>query len=155
MDKDAQLQAILAAGRHIHAAVDTIDALVSVRLGVHRNDLRCLHLLQKGPATPAQVAGYTGLTSGSVTALIDRLETGGLVERRRSVSDRRSVEVAIPQARVAEIGAHRSEIEQAIRDHFSTRPAAEIADTAVALDRFADFLDAFALRFAVGCPDKP
>lgn len=154
MDKDAQLQAILAAGRHIHAAVDTIDALVSVRLGVHRNDLRCLRLLEKGPATPGEVACYTGLTSGSVTALLDRLETGGLVERRRSVSDRRSVEIAIPESRTAEIRAHHGEIEQAIRDHFGTRPADEIAGTARALDQFADFLDVFALRFAVGCPDK-
>ena len=42
-----------------------IDLLVSERLGVHRNDLRCLHLLEQRPATPGEVAVHTRLTSGS------------------------------------------------------------------------------------------
>ncbi|GGE08583.1 hypothetical protein GCM10011529_13790 [Polymorphobacter glacialis] len=148
MDKAEHLQSIMNAGRRIHQVVDTIDMVVSVRFGVSRNDLRCLHLLEEGPATPGEVAVRTGLTSGSVTALIDRLEGAGFVERRRSCADRRSVEIVMNETRLLELRAIHGEIEQWIRDFYSDRPAAEVAATGQALGVFAELLGGFADQFA-------
>lgn len=145
-----QLQAIMDAGRRIHEAVDVIDIIISARLGLHRNDLRCLHLLEEGPATPGEVAAHTGLTSGSVTALIDRLEGAGFVDRCRSTADRRSVAVAMTEPRLAELRGLYDEIKQVIADHFGGMDPATVAETGVALGRFADALDLFAQRFG-GC----
>lgn len=154
MDRAQHLEDIVAAGRRIHEAIDTIDLIVSARLGVHRSDLRCLHMLESGPATPGDVAAKTGLTSGSVTALLDRLENAGFIERQRSVADRRSIEVALPECRAIEMRAIYDEIKQAIRIYFQDRPIDDVADTAKALAMFAEALGDYAdAGFAqVKCP---
>jgi DNA-binding MarR family transcriptional regulator len=58
--------------------------------GLNVTDMECLRLLfQKGIATPSELARYTGLTSGATTAMLDRLEKAGLIERRPNPDDRR------------------------------------------------------------------
>ncbi len=58
--------------------------------GVNPTDMECLRLLfVKGVATPSELARHTGLTSGATTAMLDRLEKAGLIERRPNPSDRR------------------------------------------------------------------
>lgn len=53
-----------------------------------------------GDATPGQVGSFTGLTSGAVTSMLDRLEEAGFVVRERSPKDRRVVVVRLlPGAR--------------------------------------------------------
>lgn len=127
--------------------------IVSLKLGVHRNELRCLHLLEIGAATPGEVAAHTGLTSGSVTALLDRLEAAGFVERRRSVADRRSVEVAMPVERLAEVRAIYGQIDVAVRSYFSGKQAVELVEAGRALAMFAEMLEQCAAGFGgAGCP---
>lgn len=153
LHSDDHMQAILNAGRQIHAAMDTIDMIVCGKLGVHRNELRCLHLLEVRPATPGEVAAHTGLTSGSVTALLDRLEAGGFVERRRSIADRRSVEIGMPAARLAEVRALYGQIELAVHAYFSRKQAAELVEAGKALAMFAEMLEQCATDFGNGgCP---
>jgi DNA-binding MarR family transcriptional regulator len=77
--------------RALHAAVDRIDAQAAARLGIARNDLRCLNLLEHGPVAPRLIAERLDLTSGSVTALVDRLEKLGYVRRKPNAHDRRGV----------------------------------------------------------------
>ncbi|MGE5250722.1 MAG: MarR family winged helix-turn-helix transcriptional regulator [Bacteroidota bacterium] len=58
--------------------------------GLNATDMECLELLSlKGIATPSELARHTGLTSGATTAMLDRLEKAGLVERRPNPDDRR------------------------------------------------------------------
>jgi len=47
--------------------------------------------LQKGKQTAGELAELTGLTTGSVTALIDRFEKKGLVKREHDSADRRKI----------------------------------------------------------------
>lgn len=47
--------------------------------------------LQRGKLTAGELAELTGLTTGSVTALIDRFEKKGLVKRQPDSVDRRKV----------------------------------------------------------------
>lgn len=52
-------------------------------------------LLQHGDMTAGKLAEHTGLTTGAVTGVIDRLEKEGLVERARDPKDRRKVLVVL------------------------------------------------------------
>ncbi|MGB3633061.1 MAG: MarR family winged helix-turn-helix transcriptional regulator [Rubrobacteraceae bacterium] len=60
------------------------------RLGLGVNDMAALdHLLQDGPLGPAELGHLLGMSSASATALVDRLEAAGHVERRPHATDRR------------------------------------------------------------------
>jgi DNA-binding MarR family transcriptional regulator len=92
---ESAADAAIAACRRLHAAVDRLDQAAADSLEITRNDLRCLNLLEHGPRSPVRIAGELGLTSGSVTALVDRLEARGYVTRSRDATDRRGVLVSL------------------------------------------------------------
>jgi DNA-binding MarR family transcriptional regulator len=113
--------------RATQSAVDALDDAVATYLQVNRTDLRCLEilLLESDSATPGQLATRLGLTTGSVTAMLDRLARLGYVTRTPDAADRRKVVVrATPTVGekvfaiygpIAEAGArelHRYTIEQ-------------------------------------------
>ena len=61
-------------------------------LSLAPTDLVCMCLLQlNGPATPGWLAEMTGLTTGAITGMIDRLERAGYVHREPDPEDRRRV----------------------------------------------------------------
>jgi len=61
-------------------------------LSLAPTDLVCMCLLQlNGPGTPGWLAQMTGLTTGAVTGMIDRLERAGYVRREPDPADRRRV----------------------------------------------------------------
>jgi DNA-binding MarR family transcriptional regulator len=68
----------------------------SASLGLGASDSQFLTLLQtRGAMTPGQLAEASGLTSGTVTGVIDRLEKAKLVRRERDEGDRRKVLVVL------------------------------------------------------------
>ncbi len=82
------------------AAVNDFDAAAARVLGVNHTDLRCLEiLLAQQTALPSQLGEQLGLTSGSVTTMLDRLEQQGYLTRTPDPADRRKVIVrATPKA---------------------------------------------------------
>lgn len=132
------LPAVVAASRAVYAAIDLVDATVAGQLGVHRSDLRCLNLLEHGPRTPSEIGAALGLTSGAVTALLDRLERAGFARRVRAATDRRSVRVELPPAAYARVGRLYGTIAQAISAAFDGLAAEEVAATTRGLARFAE-----------------
>lgn len=78
--------------------MDLFDDAAARALGLGRNDLRALNLLEHGPLSAATIADRLGLTRAGVTALIDRLEDGDLVVRASSPGDRRVVLVELQPA---------------------------------------------------------
>ena len=80
------------------ADVVLFNHAVSAKVGLGASDSQFMTLLQTyGPMTPRQLAEHTGLTSGTVTGVIDRLEATGLVTRQPDPHDRRKV-VVTPSA---------------------------------------------------------
>lgn len=67
----------------------------------------CVSLLalEPGPRTTGDIADLTGLTSGSATRLVDRLQKAGLAERHPDPHDRRKVLVTLTRGRTPEIEA--------------------------------------------------
>jgi DNA-binding MarR family transcriptional regulator len=75
------------------------SAIVAGKIGVNSTDLECLDIvMMRGPVTPSALAAGTGLTSGAITAVIDRLERAGFVRRERDADDRRQVLVTATPA---------------------------------------------------------
>lgn len=85
------------------AAVDDFDRESARLLGVNETDLRCLEILiQDVPeATPRLLADRLGLTTGSVTSLLDRLEKIGYITRSPHPDDRRKVIVRATETATA------------------------------------------------------
>ncbi|MBF6334536.1 MarR family transcriptional regulator [Nocardia abscessus] len=80
---------------------------VADRLGLHVTDLRCLNLLRiGGPATAGELATQTGLTTGAITRMIDRLLKAGYVRREHDEQDRRRVIVSVVQEKIDQIAPH-------------------------------------------------
>lgn len=66
------------------------------RIGINATDLNCLNLLSfSGAMTAGELARATGLTTASITGVVDRLESAGFVRRERDRADRRRVVVTI------------------------------------------------------------
>lgn len=78
--------------RASQTAVDILDEAFCEFLGINRTDLRCLDVVDRhGELTAGELAREVGLTTGAVTAMVDRLESAQLLQRRNDPADRRKV----------------------------------------------------------------
>ena len=102
--RERLLDELSTVSRRYVASYALFDQAVADHLGLHPTDLQCLNLLmlEDGPVTTGRVAELTGLTTGSATRLVDRLERAGYVVRVRAEGDRRRVLVAMVPERVTE-----------------------------------------------------
>jgi len=73
-------------------ATDAVDELLADIIGINRTDARCMDILdQHGSMSAGDLAEASRLTTGAITAVIDRLERAGLARRVPDPSDRRRV----------------------------------------------------------------
>jgi DNA-binding MarR family transcriptional regulator len=128
---------VFSAFRRVIAAVVLFNEQIASRTGLSLTESQFLHLLDlHGPMSPSDLGRAAELGSGTVTGVLDRLETLGFVHRERHETDRRKVVVVLDQANVG----------QQLAPHF----AAQGAMLASVIERFdddqlaiiGDFLDA-------------
>jgi len=82
----------LLALRRAGSIMQLLGQLSAERIGVNATDLNCLNLVAlTGYRTAGDLAKETGLTTASITGVLDRLEEGGFVRRERDPHDRRRV----------------------------------------------------------------
>lgn len=129
MRRSERLAELNRVSRQYLAAYVLFNQAVADRLGMHPTDVQCLNLLtlEAEPRTTGQIAELTGLTSGSATRLVDRLERAGYVRRERDTHDRRKVLVHLVDDKVAEFGrlwAELSEGWDAIFDGYTEKELA-------------------------------
>ncbi|MFD3548862.1 MarR family winged helix-turn-helix transcriptional regulator [Streptomyces sp. NPDC058655] len=87
---------LLAMARHLRRVNGEMNALIHRFAGeqnLHATDIQALGAIldAQTPLTPGRLGQHLGLTSGSVTACLDRLERAGHVRRVRDSADRRVV----------------------------------------------------------------
>jgi DNA-binding MarR family transcriptional regulator len=84
------IQAIIEKRKEMSTETIMFHQSVADVLGLHITDHKCLDLIRQYGAMPAgRIAELTGLTTGAVTGIIDRLEKAGYVRRANDPKDRR------------------------------------------------------------------
>ncbi|WP_407181547.1 MarR family winged helix-turn-helix transcriptional regulator [Bradyrhizobium sp. STM 3562] len=95
--------------------------------GVSGSDLDCMDVLNlEGRVTAGRLAEVTGLTTGAITGVIDRLEKAGFVRRERDETDRRKVFIAIVPEAAARIGELYVPLQKAMQKLWSGYSDAEL-----------------------------
>src|SRR3954451_24583761 len=95
--------------------------------GISSSDLECLDFLNlEGRVTAGRLAEVTGLTTGAITGVVDRLEKAGLVRRERDADDRRKVFITTVPENVAQIGRFYAHMQRAILKDWESYTDAEL-----------------------------
>ena len=90
---------VIRAAREYGISTVLFRNMVGEQLGVNVTDMECLGLLfHKGLAAPSELSRHTGLSSGATTAMLDRLERSGLIERQPNPEDRRGTIIVLAKA---------------------------------------------------------
>lgn len=121
--REAEKQ-VLSSIREYVISVELFRYNIARTLGIHTTDMECLSILfHRGIATPSELGKHTGLTSGgATTAMLDRLENRGLIERRPNPKDRRGTHIAITKEtleRIAPLFISLEKAEQALVSGYS------------------------------------
>jgi DNA-binding MarR family transcriptional regulator len=125
---------VLRSLRRLNLQGSFLGHTVAIRFGLSESDIETLEqLIDMGATTAGKLGEITGLTSGAVTRVIDRLEQSGYVRRVPDPADRRRVIVEVVPDKVAAV--------QAILDRYSSAGAREIGRyTEAQLALISDFL---------------
>ncbi|WMX46508.1 MarR family winged helix-turn-helix transcriptional regulator [Streptomyces roseicoloratus] len=126
--REALMAGMQGEARRYMASYALFNQAVADHLRLHPTDVQCLSLLslEGEPVTIGRVAELTGLTTGSATRLVDRLERAGYVRRERDAEDRRRVLVASVPEKAAELAAFWRRLNRAWGELFDAYDDAEI-----------------------------
>ena len=146
LPRESLIEAVLQASRESSTLAVFFHARMAERVGLGATEEKTLALLsQLGPLTAGEIASHTGLTTPSVTGLIDRLESKGMVQRVRDPHDRRRVIVEPNQERLAELDEMFSSLQETfleLLERYSDEQLATIADFLTrAAHRSQEFMD--------------
>jgi DNA-binding MarR family transcriptional regulator len=123
----ALLEALEQAMRKASAQGVLYGQSVANAVGISGSDLDCLDLLNfEGRVTAGRLAEVTGLTTGAITGVVDRLEKAGLVRRERDEADRRKVYIVILPASAARIGRYYLPLQEKMHKVWGTYSDAEL-----------------------------
>jgi DNA-binding MarR family transcriptional regulator len=116
--------AFAAAIRQTGSLMHLMSQAAADRIGINATDLNCLNILSfSGQMTAGELARATGLTTASITGVIDRLEQSGFVRRERDATDRRRVLVRMETAKalgtIAPVFGPMMGAWQRLADHYS------------------------------------
>lgn len=112
---------------------------ISRKLGLNVTDSECLSLLSiKGVSTPTELAHFTGLTTGSATAMLDRLEKVGFIKRTPNPNDRRGVLVEIDEKWTQTAGPLVRDVQMAHNELIASYSNEELKTIADFLTRFTN-----------------
>lgn len=88
-----------ARGQLLHQAI-------AERFGLNPTDMKCVDLARSEPRlTAGRLAEITGMSTSATTAVLDRMEKAGFIERVRDPADRRRVIVVSTGRREQELAA--------------------------------------------------
>ncbi len=135
-------QRALAAVRDYGVNLTLFRNAVSEWAGVNVTDMECLRLLfLKGSASPSEISRHTGLTSGATTAMLDRLEKAGLIERKPNPNDRRGTLIAPAKASAEKAASWFESARKAQDELISGYTAAELEIISDVFERFTKLWD--------------
>ena len=135
--------------RRVVQATQGANLALARRLGLGVTDVAALdHLLERGPLGPAELGERLGLRSASATALVDRLEAAGHVERHPHPSDRRRLAIVPTDHARSETLTALGPLLEAIGEAGADLAPAEREAIVGYLDRVAAALEAYRASLA-------
>ena len=140
--KDLEKQVMMAAQNQGVSSVLFRNAL-GRKVGLNITESECLSFLTiKGTSTPTQIAKYIGLTTGSTTTMLDRLEKAGFIRRKPNPQDRRGVFIEVTEKWTSTAGPLVAGVVQAHAKLIASYSAEELAAITDFLTRFANNVQA-------------
>ncbi len=131
-ERAALVEALLQGMRALSAQVVMFHQATAERLGLNATDIKCLDLLARyGSMAPGRLAELTGLTTGAITGVLDRLERAGYVRREAHAHDRRRVIVRLlggNEQRVNPLYAPLEEASRALAERYTDEELALLLD---------------------------
>jgi DNA-binding MarR family transcriptional regulator len=101
----ALLQELENAMRIVSSQGAVFAKMVADRAGISSADMDCIDFVNvEGRMTAGRLAELTGLTTGAITGVVDRLEKAGFVRRERDESDRRKVFIVPVPEKMMQMG---------------------------------------------------
>jgi DNA-binding MarR family transcriptional regulator len=135
-DRDLERQVMIAVREQGISSVLFRNA-IGRKLGLSITESECLSLLSiKGISTPTELSRYTGLTSGSTTAMLDRLEKVEYIRRKPNPKDRRGVLIEIDKKWAETAGPLVAGVQKAHKELIASYTDKD-------LETIADFLTGF------------
>lgn len=104
--RDVVIERFATLGRQLSQATVLFHEQIAEHVGLSATDHKCLDLAVQAerPLTAGQIAELSGLSTGAVTGVIDRLERAGFVRRVRDPHDRRKVLVEVSRGSLSRYG---------------------------------------------------
>lgn len=131
--KQERIDRVMSGARDFTLGTVLFHHAVGEIIGVNVTDMECLALIvYRRLATPTEIARYTGLTSGATTAMLDRLQRSGFIQRLPHPGDRRGTHIVLTKSAMRRLTALFGSLRRAGRRLVSTYTEAE-------LDVLADF----------------
>jgi DNA-binding MarR family transcriptional regulator len=92
------LNKLMDLGRKMSTQTVFLHQAIAQSVGLNATDTKCMDLILRhpdGPLTAGWLSDMTGLTTGAITHILDRLENRGFIERFRDTQDRRKVLIRV------------------------------------------------------------
>jgi DNA-binding MarR family transcriptional regulator len=122
------IDSVLRSLRRVNLQGSFLGQTVAIRFGLSESDIETLEqLIDMGATTAGRLSEMTGLTSGAVTRVIDRLEQAGYVRRIADPADRRRVIVEAVPEKVAAVQATLNRVTEAGAEHIGRYTDAQLA----------------------------
>jgi DNA-binding MarR family transcriptional regulator len=126
--KRETIESVVRSLRRVNLQGSVFGQSVAIRFGLSESDIETLEaLIEMGASTAGRLADLTGLTSGAVTRVIDRLEQSGYVRRVPDPTDRRRVIVEVVPEKVSAIQAALDRVGQASAEEIGRYTDAQLA----------------------------
>src|SRR4051812_19957436 len=92
-EREELIASVMTEGRRMGTRTVVFHAAIADRLGLNPSDHKCADLIcyEAGPITAGRLAEITGLSTGAITGVVDRLERAGFVSRVPDPEDRRCI----------------------------------------------------------------
>src|ERR1700759_1564000 len=96
IDRPELLRQLWELGRKMSTQTVFLHQAIAQGVGLNATDTKCIDLILRSPessVTAGWLADMTGLTTGAITHILDRLEKRQFIERVRDPQDRRKVRI--------------------------------------------------------------
>ena len=134
------LQAIRSGFQQTSGQSVLLSQVIADKVGLAPSDLECLGYLEDGgPMTAGRLSQLTGLTSGAVTRMVDRLEAAKYVRRRSDPDDRRKVVIELVPGRAREFERFYGPMARGATEQLARYSDAELVLIAGLLETMTEF----------------